>query len=54
MGYVICDYFWPNFYFHPVQAGKNVWLAAQGLSIVVYVCYSGDSGSDRPYPSKGR
>jgi hypothetical protein len=43
LGYVICNYFWPNFFFHPVQAGKNVWLAAQGLSIVVYVvgvCYA--------------
>jgi len=24
------------------------------VSIVVYVCSSVDSGSDRPYPSKGR
>ncbi|SLM46465.1 membrane protein of unknown function [Nitrospira japonica] len=42
-GFVICNYFWPNFYFQPVQAGKNAWLAAQGLSIVVYViglCYA--------------
>jgi hypothetical protein len=36
-GYVLCNYFWPNFYFEPVEAGKNVWLAIQGLSIAVYV-----------------
>ncbi len=36
-GYVICNLFWPNFFFHPVPTGKNVWLAAQGLSIAVYV-----------------
>ena len=42
-GYVICNYFWPKFYFDATPAGKNVWLAAQGLSIAVYVvgvCYS--------------
>jgi hypothetical protein len=42
-GYVICNYFWPNFYYHAIPAGKNLWLAAQGLSIAVYVvgvCYS--------------
>jgi hypothetical protein len=42
-GYVICNYFWPNFYYHAIPAGKNVWLAAQGLSTAVYVvgaCYS--------------
>jgi hypothetical protein len=42
-GYVICNLFWPNFFFHPVPTGKNVWLAAQGLSIAVYVvgvCYA--------------
>jgi hypothetical protein len=42
-GYVICNHFWPNFYYLAVPAGKNVWLAAQGLSIVVYVvgvCYA--------------
>src|SRR5450631_772178 len=37
VGYVVCNYFWPNFYFEPVQAGKNVWLAIQGLSIAVFV-----------------
>jgi len=42
-GYVICNYFWPKFYFDAIPAGRNVWLAAQGLSIAVYVvgvCYS--------------
>ena len=42
-GYVICNLFWPNFYFEPVQAGKNLWLVLQGLSILVYVvglCYA--------------
>ncbi|KRQ02218.1 hypothetical protein AOQ73_17415 [Bradyrhizobium pachyrhizi] len=42
-GYVICNYFWPNFYYHAIPTGKNLWLAAQGLSIAVYVvgvCYS--------------
>lgn len=36
-GYAIGNYFWPNFFFEPVQTGKNVWLAIQGLSIAVYV-----------------
>src|SRR5260370_28163193 len=36
-GYVICNLFWPNFFFHPVPTGKNVWLPAQHLSIAVYV-----------------
>jgi hypothetical protein len=42
-GYVICNYLWPNFYYHAIAPGKNVWLAAQGLSIAVYVvgvCYA--------------
>ena len=25
-GYAIFNYFWPNFFFEPVQAGKNLWL----------------------------
>jgi hypothetical protein len=37
VGYVVCNYFWPNFYFEPVQAGKNVWLGLQGVSILAYV-----------------
>jgi hypothetical protein len=28
---------WPNFFFHPVPAGKNAWLAVQGSSIAFYV-----------------
>ena len=36
-GYVLCDMFWPNFYFQPVQAGKNIWLVLQGLSIAIFV-----------------
>ena len=42
-GYVVCNMIWPNFYFEPVAAGKNAWLAGQGLSILVYfvgVCYA--------------
>jgi len=41
--YAVCNMVWPNFYFEPVQAGKNTWLALQGLSILVYfvgVCYA--------------
>jgi hypothetical protein len=37
VGYVVCNLIWPNFYFAAVQAGKNVWLAGQGLSILVFV-----------------
>jgi hypothetical protein len=43
LGYYIGNKIWPNFYFEPVQAGKNMWLAVQGLSILVYVvgvCYA--------------
>jgi hypothetical protein len=36
-GYVICNKIWPNFYFAPVQAGKNVWLGIQGISITIFV-----------------
>jgi hypothetical protein len=42
-GYVICNIFWPNFYFHAIRAGINAWLVPQGLSIAVYVvgvCYA--------------
>jgi hypothetical protein len=35
--YVVCNLIWPNFYFEPVQAGKNLWLAVQGVSIAFYV-----------------
>ncbi len=42
VGYAICNRIWPNFYFDAIQAGKNTWLAAQGVSILVFVvgaCY---------------
>lgn len=37
VGYVVCNLLWPNFYFQPVQMGKNVWLAGQTLGIAIYV-----------------
>lgn len=37
VGFVVCEMIWPGFYYVPVDAGKNVWLAAQGLSILVFV-----------------
>ncbi|MDM0110561.1 hypothetical protein QTI66_00265 [Variovorax sp. J22R133] len=43
VGYAVCNMVWPNFFFEPVQAGKNTWLALQGLSILVYfvgACYA--------------
>ncbi len=43
IGFVVGNMIWPNFYFEPVQTGKNTWLAVQGLSILVYVvgiCYA--------------
>ena len=43
VGYFILNKIWPNFYFEPVQAGKNTWLAMQGLSILVFfvgACYA--------------
>ena len=43
VGFYVGNMIWPNFYFEPVQAGKNMWLAVQGLSILVYfvgVCYA--------------
>jgi hypothetical protein len=43
VGYAVCNMVWPNFYFEPVQAGKNTWLAVQGLSILVFfvgACYA--------------
>jgi hypothetical protein len=43
VGFVVGNMIWPNFYFEPVQTGKNTWLALQGLSILVYVvgiCYA--------------
>ncbi len=43
VGFVVGNMIWPNFYFEPVPTGKNVWLAVQGLSILVYfvgICYA--------------
>jgi hypothetical protein len=37
VGYVICNILWPNFFFEPVQAGKNVWLGLQLVSITAFV-----------------
>jgi hypothetical protein len=37
VGYFVVAHFWPNFYFTPIEAGKNVWLALQGVSIAFYV-----------------
>jgi hypothetical protein len=36
-GYFVVHHFWPNFYYAPIAAGKNVWLAMQGVSIAFYV-----------------
>ena len=43
VGYAVFNKIWPNFYFEPVQAGKNWWLALQALSILVFfvgACYA--------------
>jgi len=37
IGYVVFNSIWPNFYFEPVDLGKNVWLAGQGIGIALYV-----------------
>jgi hypothetical protein len=42
-GYVICNVFWPNFYFLAVPEGIRAWLLPQGLSVAVYLvgaCYA--------------
>jgi len=36
VGYVVFQKFWPNFYFEPVEMGKNVWLGGQAIFILVY------------------
>lgn len=36
IGYFAIDYIWPGFYYTPVQAGKNLWLILQGLSILCF------------------
>ena len=43
VGYAVFNMIWPNFFFEPVQAGKNWWLGLQGLSILVFfvgACYA--------------
>ena len=43
VGYVVGNMIWPNFYFAPVAAGKNAWLAAQGICVAAYfvgLCYA--------------
>jgi hypothetical protein len=43
VGYAVFNMIWPNFFFEPVQAGKNWWLALQGVSILVFfigACYA--------------
>jgi hypothetical protein len=37
VGYVVCTLVWTNFFFAPVQMGKNVWLAGQAVGIAVFV-----------------
>ena len=36
-GYFIFDAIWPSFYYTPVPEGKNAWLLAQTLCIVIYL-----------------
>jgi hypothetical protein len=37
VGYVVCNLIWPNFFFAHIEMGKDVWLAGQGIAILVYV-----------------
>ncbi len=37
VGYVVCNLIWPNFYFEPIEMGKDVWLAGQLIGIAFYV-----------------
>lgn len=37
IGYYVIDYFWPGFYYTPINAGKNLWLILQGLSVLIYI-----------------
>ena len=37
IGYFVVNAIWPSFYYTPIKAGKNVWLIAQGLSILLYL-----------------
>jgi len=36
VGYYVVNAFWPQFYFKPVTAGKNVWLLGQLACILCY------------------
>ena len=36
IGYFVINAIWPPFYYMPIKAG-NVWLIAQGLSILLYL-----------------
>jgi hypothetical protein len=36
VGYFVVDHFWPTFYYSPIAEGKNVWLVAQLICIVLY------------------
>jgi uncharacterized membrane protein YoaK (UPF0700 family) len=36
VGYVVCNLIWPNFYFAPVETGKDVWLAGQLIGTMIY------------------
>jgi hypothetical protein len=35
-GYFVVDAIWPDFYYLPIAAGKNVWLLAQLSCVVLY------------------
>lgn len=35
-GYFVADAIWPQFYYKPIEAGKNAWLLAQLLCMVSY------------------
>lgn len=38
VGYFVIDIFlWPGFYYLPIKAGKNVWLALQLACMVAYM-----------------
>lgn len=38
LGYFVVDiFFWPGFYYLPIKAGKNVWLALQLACMVAYM-----------------
>ena len=36
-GYFVFNAIWPNFYYSPVQTGKNAWLLWQAAFIGVYI-----------------